>query len=198
MEHLAFVDRVLKHMPSGKPSGFVHKGWEHAGRPTKEGFGVLSIPGADPTKVIDAVMDLGAYVGNVEHVTESRVIPDPRFEAPDHIRFYQRVDIPMLGAVHHELAIHRLGEMQGYQVAAWHVLRAETDALSAKKGFRSDYNVGAWFVKDGVVGYALASAPKRGDVGFIKWKALTKGADVAASRVLKANIEGMARWASRR
>jgi hypothetical protein len=35
-------------------------------------------------------------------------------------------------------------------------------------------------------------------VGFLKWKALTSGADAAASRVLRANVEGMARWAARR
>ena len=198
MEHQAFIDRVLQHLPSGQPSGFEHKGWEHAGRPTKEGFGIIAIPGVDPTKVMDAVMDLDNYVGNVGHVTESRTIVDARFEAPKAVRFYQRVDIPLLGAVHHELAIHRMGEIQGFQVAAWHVLRPETDALSSRKGFRSDYNVGAWFAKDGVLGYALGSAPKRGDVGFLKWKALTKGADVAASRVLKTNIEGMARWAAKR
>ncbi|NCG20742.1 MAG: hypothetical protein GWP91_17170 [Rhodobacterales bacterium] len=198
MEHQAFIDRVLQHLPSGQPSGFEHKGWEHAGRPTKEGFGIIAIPGVDPTKVMDAVMDLDNYVGNVDHVTESRTIVDARFEAPKAVRFYQRVDIPLLGAVHHELAIHRMGELQGFQVAAWHVLRPETDALSSRKGFRSDYNVGAWFAKDGVLGYALGSAPKRGDVGFLKWKALTKGADVAASRVLKTNIEGMARWAAKR
>ena len=49
-----------------------------------------------------------------------------------------------------------------------------------------------------VVGYALASAPKKQDVGRLKFAALTKGADAAASKVLKANIEGMARWAARR
>jgi hypothetical protein len=50
----------------------------------------------------------------------------------------------------------------------------------------------------GIVGYALGSAPKRDDVGLLKWKALTSGADAAASRVLKANLEAMARWAAKR
>ena len=51
---------------------------------------------------------------------------------------------------------------------------------------------------NGTLGYALSSAPRRDDVGFLKFKALTSGADAAASRVVKSNIEGMARWASRR
>jgi len=127
-----------------------------------------------------------------------RAVADDRFVAPEAVRFYQKVDIPMLGAVHHELALHRVGQKGDYLVAAWDVLRSETDALSGKEAFRSDYNHGAWFVGNGLVGYALGSAPKRNDVGFLKWKALTKGADVAASRVVKANIEGMTAWAKRR
>lgn len=198
MEHTAFVDRVLARLPSSAPSSFQFQSWNHGGRPTDEGFGICPVPGVDPEKLIAAVMDVDAYVGNVEHVSASRSIADGRFSPPDAVRFYQKVNIPVLGAVHHELALHRLGERNGYQVAAWHVLRAETDALSKRDGFRSDYNIGAWLVAPGVVGYALASAPKRDDVGFLKWKALTKGADVAAKKVLRANIEGMAKWAMSR
>lgn len=198
MEHEAFVERVLQRLPTSAPSSFSFQSWKFGGRPTDEGFGIMPIAGVDPAKIADAVMDIDSYVGNVEHVAESRSIADDRFVQPDAVRFYQRVDIPLLGAVHHELVLHRLGERNGYTIMAWDVLRAETDALSAKKGFRSDYNQGAWFAAPGVLGYALASAPKRGDVGFLKWKALTKGADAAASRVLKANLEGMAAWAARR
>ena len=198
MEHLAFVDRVMSHLPASPPSSFTFASWGHGGRPTEEGFGVMPAPGVSPEQLIEAVMDVDHYVGNVEHVAICRSVADPRFEAPDAVRFYQKVDIPVLGAVHHELVLHRMGEKAGYLVAAWHVLRAETDALSAKQGFRSDYNHGAWFAGHGVVGYALGSAPKRDDVGFLKWKALTKGADVAASRVVKSNIEGMCAWAKRR
>jgi hypothetical protein len=195
-EHLSFVERVLPRLPAGVPADAVFHHWPHAGRPTEEAVGAVPVPGADPAKVIDAVMDVDHYVGNVDHVAACRSIADARF--PGAVRFYQRVDLPLLGAMHHELVLHRLGERNGWHVAAWHVLRSETDALSTKDGFRSDYNHGAWFAKAGVVAYALGSAPKREDVGFLKWKALTSGADVAASRVLRANVEGMARWAARR
>lgn len=198
MEHLAFVDRVLAHLPAGTPSTFTFASWAHGGRPTEEGFGILPAPGVDPEKLIDAVMDVDHYVGNVQHVAACRSVADARFVAPQAVRFYQRVDIPMLGAVHHELVLHRLGERNGFQVAAWDILAPETKALSSREGFRSDYNHGAWFAGKGLVGYALGSAPLRDDVGFIKWKALTKGADVAASRVVQTNIEGMIRWAGRR
>lgn len=197
-EHVAFVDRVLRHLPPAPPTSFVFAHWNHGGRPTDEGFGLLPVAGADPEKIIAAVFDLDHYVGNIEHVAACRSIPDPRFTRPAAVRFYQRLDLPVLGAIHHELVLFDLGTKNGYRVAAWSVLRAETDALSTKDGFRSDYNHGAWIVAPGLVGYALGSAPKRDDVGFLKWKALTTGADVAASRVVRANIEGMAKWAASR
>jgi hypothetical protein len=198
MDHTAFLDRVLARLPSSPPSSFQFQSWNHGGRPTDEGFGIGPVAGVDPEKLIDAVMAVGDYVGNVEHVEACRVVPDDRFTPPEAVRFYQRVKIPVLGSVHHELVLKRMGEHKGYLVATWDVLRSETDALSKKEGFRSDYNSGAWLVAPGVVGYALSSAPKRDDVGFLKWKALTKGADAAAKRVVQQNIEGMARWAMSR
>lgn len=197
-EHDSFVERVLQHLPKSPPTAFTFAHWAHGGRPTEEAVAMLPIPGAVPEKVIDAVMDLDHYVGNIEHVAECRAIADPRFPPPEHCRFYQRVNLPLLGAVHHELVLHRMGTRNGYLVAAWEILREETDKLSPKQAFRSDYNHGAWFAAPGVVGYALGSAPKRDDVGFLKWKALTTGADAAAPAVLRANVEGMARWAAKR
>ena len=198
MEHEAFVERVLSRLPTTPPSSFTWSAWKHDGRPTQEGFGIMPVPGVDPTTFLAAVMDIDAYVGNVDHVAVCRSIPDARYTPPSAVRFYQKVQVPMLGAVHHELVLHDMGERGGYRIAAWSLLGPETDALSSKEGFRSDYNNGCWLIADGVLGYALASAPKRGDVGRLKWAALTKGADVAATKVVKANIEGMARWAARR
>ncbi|MEQ1565652.1 MAG: hypothetical protein ABMA64_08445 [Myxococcota bacterium] len=197
MDHEAFVERVLKHLPSAPPTKFEFAHWNWSGRPTDEGFGLMPIPGADPDKLIAAALDVNHYVGNIEHVGVCRSIPDSRWPPPT-VRFYQKLDLPVLGAIHHELVLFDLGTRNGYRIAAWSVLRAETDALSVKEGLRSDYNLGCWLAAPGVVGYALGSCPKRDDVGFLKWKALTTGADVAASRVLKANIEGMAKWAARR
>lgn len=198
MDHLAFLERVAKHLPKSAPTAFVLEHWSHAGRPTEEVFAVMPIPGLNPAKVMDCVMDVDHYVGNVEHVSASRSIADAKFVPPEKVRFYQKIDLPLLGAIQHQLVLHRLGERHGYQIAAWDLLRAETDALSTKEGFRSDYSQGAWLAAPGVLGYAFTSAPKRDDVGFLKWKALTSGADAAAGRVVRANIEGMARWAARR
>jgi hypothetical protein len=198
VEHEAFVQRVLKRLPARPPTAFTFDSWAHGGRATKEGFGIMPIPGVDPARIIDAVMDVDHYVGNLDHVSVCRSIADDRYTPPDAVRFYQKVDIPVIGAVQHQLVLHRMGEHQGYMVAAWSVLASETNALNKRDGFRSDYNHGAWLAAPGVVGYALGSAPKRDDVGFLKWKALTKGADAAASRVLKGNLTGMASWAARR
>ena len=197
-ESSAFLERALKYLPATAPSSFVFFHWPHGGRPTEEGFGLMPIPGLVPEKVVSAVMDVDHYVGNVEHVVTSRSISDSRYVQPDAVRFYQKIDLPMLGAIHHEAVLRKLGEHKGYTVVGWDLLTAETTALSVKEGFRSDYSHGLWLAAPGVLGYALGSAPKRDDVGFLKWKALTTGADVAASRVIKANLEGMARWAAKK
>lgn len=198
MEVQSFLDRVLKYAPAAPPASFQLFHWAHAGRPTEEAFGILAIPGLNPAKAIDAVMDVDHYVGNVDHVAACRAIPDARYTPPAMVRFYQRLDVPLLGTIHHELVLQRLGTHRGYEVAGWDILSAETNALSAKDGYRSDYSHGVWLAAPGVLGYAFGSAPKRDDVGFLKWKALTTGADAAAGRVLRGNIEGMGRWAARR
>lgn len=193
----AFLDRVLQRVPSpASVRDYQFHHWGHGGRPTEEGCGFLAIPGLDPARVMARVMDVNHYVGNLDHVVICRAVPDPRYSG-DRVRFYQKVDVPMLAAIHHELILSRLGQRSGFEVAAWTLLKAETEALSARDAARSDYNLGAWLAAPGVLGYALCSAPKRDDVGFLKFKALTAGADVAASKVVRANIEAMAKWAAR-
>ena len=197
MEAEAFLQRVLQRAPRSGGSDYEFHHWPHQGRATDEAVGWLRIQ-VDPERLASAVMDLDHYVGNIAQVAVSRVKADPRFQPPQAVRFYQKIDIPVLGALHHELVLRRLGVHQGYTCLGWDLLKPETDALSAKEGARSDYNHGLWLVGPGVVGYALGSAPRRDDVGLLKWKALTSGADVAASKVIRTNIEGMVRFAQRR
>lgn len=198
MELPDFLGRVLSRLPATPPTSFFVTSWSHGGRPTDEGLGLLPIPGLDPAKALDAVMDVDHYVGNLEHCAVCRSIRDPRFVPPAKVRFYQRIDLPVLGSVQHELVLERLGEHRGYQCAGWSILTPETSALNPKEGFRSDYSHGLWLAAPGILGYALGSAPRREDVGFLKFKALTTGADAAAKSVLRANIEGLGRWAARR
>jgi hypothetical protein len=195
----AFLDRVFQRMPRpdhGKGE-YVFEHWSHPGKVTDEALGILKVPGADPKKIFERVMDVDRYKGNIGHVEESRAIADPRFVMPEKVRFYQRVNIPLLGDVQQEIALEMQPERDGWQVCSWRLLEPETEALSPKKGIRSAYSDGAWLVAPGIVAYTLSSAPKRDDVGFLKWKALTAGADVAASKVIRDNIAGMARWAAR-
>ena len=194
-----FMKRVLERAPRGGAgvTDWAFKHWSAAGKVTEEALGLLPVPGVDAKRFLGRVMDLDRYKGPIPHVVDSRIIADPRFPQPEKARFYQRVNIPLLGDVQQEIAIELAGEHAGYEIAAWTMLGPETDALSTRNGIRGQYNDGAWLVAPGVVGYALSSAPRRDDVGFLKWKALTTGADVAASKVIRDNIAAMARWAAR-
>jgi len=196
VEATGFLKRVIERVPTRPVTEYTFSQW-NAGGATNEGFGLLPVSGADPERVLGCVMDVDHYVPNVRFVEACRSIPDARFEVPRQVRFYQRVKIPLLGAVHHELVLERVGAHLDYEIAVWHLLDAETDALDGRSGIRSAVNEGAWLVAPGVVGYALCSTPRKEDVGFLKWKAMTKGANAGASAVLKDAITGMASWAAR-
>lgn len=193
----AFLDRVFARVPRN-PSRFEFTHWQFADRPTSEGFGLLPAPGVDVDKLAACVMDVGRYVGNIDYVEETRVIADPRFVMPKAVRFYQRVKVPVLAEIQMELVLEDHGLRDGFRVLAWSQLDAETEKLDPKRGARSDYNLGAWLIRPDAVGYALSSAPKKDDVGRLKFAALTKGADAGAAQVVKANIEGMIKWSRRR
>ncbi len=197
-ESNAFLSRVLERAPAGGAGivDYVFKHWSAPGKVTDEALGLLPVPGVDAERFLGRVMDLDHYRGPIPHVVDSRIIADPGYPLPSKARFYQRIKIPLLGDVQQEIAIELVGEREGYRIAAWHMLDAQTAALSPRDGIRGQYNEGAWLVGRGVVGYALSSAPRRDDVGFLKWKALTTGADVAASKVIRDNIAAMARWAA--
>lgn len=195
MSKSEFVDRVFSNLPS-VAGRYAFSSWRHAGRPTNEGVGVLPSPGIDVDAVAARVMDVEHYVGNVDHVEECRAVPDPTFSPPQSVRFYQRIKVPLLGGVHHELVLEDLGERDDWRVLAWY-LHDGTNELDGKRAARSEYNVGAWLARPDALAYALSSAPRKGDVGRLKFAALTKGADAGASKIVQANIEGMARWSKR-
>ncbi len=192
-----FLDRVFANLP--RPAGrFEYKAWRHGGRPTQEGVGILPATGVDVSRMADAVLDLDHYRGNIDYVEEARIVADPRFSPPQTTRFYQRVKIPVLGSLHHELLMEDKGERDGWRVLSWYHLGPENDRLDAGKGARTEYNIGAWLIKPDAVAYALSSCPRKGDVGRLKFAALTRGADAGAAKVLQGNIEGMLAWSRRR
>jgi hypothetical protein len=189
------LERVLARIGTPSVTSFRFDSWDVPGKPTAEGVGLLPVPGIDAEKLLARVMDLDHYVGPIPHVVESRSIADPRFQPPAQVRFYQRIKVPLIGELHQESVIARLPARNGFELAAWRLLDKETEALSPKSAIRAAYSDGVWLVAPGVVGYALSAAPRRDDVGFLKWKALTAGADATASKVIRDNIAAMARWA---
>jgi hypothetical protein len=198
MDPMEFLDRVMKHLPRGAPSSYHFECWRHGDKPTSEGVGLLPVPDVDPGKLIAHILDVDHYVGNVDHVLEARVIKDPQLVPPKGVHLYEKIHVPLVSKIQMELALVDRGEVNGFRVLTWHQLDQETARLNPKDAARSDYNVGAWLVKPGQVGYALASAPRREDVGLLKFKALTSGADALAPKVMRANIECVAAWARRR
>ena len=196
MSAAPFLDRVFSNLPAvgGK---FSFNAWRHAGRPTSEGVGILPGVSVDVDRMVGRIMDVANYRGNIHYVEESRVVPDPAHTMPKSVHFYQRIKVPVLAEIQMELVLTDFGERDGWRVIGWHQLEAETERLSTRKGARSEYNVGAWLIKGSAVGYALSSAPRKSDVGRLKFAALTKGADASAAKVVKANIEGMIRWSKR-
>ena len=70
--------------------------------------------------------------------------------------------------------------------------------MNPEAGARSKFNVGAWLVAPGVMGYALSTWPRRGDVNGLQWVLLTSGADGLAKKVVEGNIDGVAAWAKER
>jgi hypothetical protein len=192
-----FLDRVFRNLP--RPgSRFEYAAWRHAGRPTQEGVGVLPASGVDVGRMAAAVLDLDHYTGNIDYVVEARIVPDARFTPPQTTRFYQRVKIPVLGSLHHELLMEDKAERDGWRVLSWYHLGPENDRLDGKLGARTEYNIGAWLIRPDAVAYALSSCPRKDDVGRLKFAALTKGADAGAAKVLQGNIEGMLAWSRRR
>lgn len=193
----AFLDRVFAKLPTLSFGKGEFASWTYGGRPTNEGVGLVSTPGLDVARMAARVLDVGHYVGNVDHVQECRVVADPAYVPPKATRFYQRVKVPVLADIQMELVITDHGERDGWRVLAWHQLDEATSRLDPKNGARSEYNVGAWLLKADRVAYALSSAPRKDDVGRLKFAALTTGADAAAPALVKASVEGMVKWSRR-
>lgn len=192
-----FLDRVFPHIGKLSPRRFSFEAWRHAGRPTNEGVGLLPGMTVDVDRMAARIMDVDNYAGNIEYVEESRAVQGPEHSPPSAVRFYQRIKVPVLGALQTELVLTDFGVRDGYRVLAWHQQDAATRALNPRKGARTDYNLGAWLIRADAVAYALSSAPRRDDLGRLKFAALTKGADAGAAKMVQANIRGMIDWSNR-
>ena len=191
-----FLDRVFDQMFNNltRTSGFSSTNWRYEDRPTREGVGRLPIA-IDVEAMVSRITDVEEYPRSVRFV-ESVEILERRSESD--FTYVQRLSLPVLGKLQMALALQDLGDRDGYRVVAWHQDDEATEALNPKQGARTMYNLGAWILKPAEVLFALSSAPRKQDIGSLKFALMTKGGEATAGEVLKANIEGMARWAARR
>jgi hypothetical protein len=192
-----FLGRVLEKISEGdaRITGYQFWSWGWEGKPTHEAIGLKAIPGVDPDQFIARVMDVDHYKGNAAHIDVCQSVQDPAFTPPEKVRLFQLISVPGVAKVQYELVLVDAGTVKGYRVAYWYLLKDKTQALDPKVAARSDFNVGAWLVAPGVVGYALSSWPKRDDVNTLQWLSLTSGANAFAKKVVEDNIDGMAAWA---
>lgn len=99
-----------------------------------------------------------------------------------------------------QVALHLedIGQHEGFRVVGWNQDDTRTEALDPKDGgIRTEYSVGAWLMRPDEVGYALSSAPRKRDVGTIKYALMTKGADATAGTAISSNIDAMVAWSKR-
>jgi hypothetical protein len=194
-----FLGRVLEKLPEGGAgvTGYQFSHWDWKGRPTQEAIGVKAIPGVDPEELVACIRNVDGYKGNIAHVEAVRSVPDPAFKPPEKVRFFEVISVPTVAWVQQELVLVDAGTVNGYRVVYWYLLKDKTSALDPKLCARSAFNIGAWFVAPGVVGYALSCWPERGDVNRFQWIALTTGENALAKTVVEGNIDGMAAWAKK-
>lgn len=190
-----FIDRVFDKMFDALTHAdhFTHTAWKYDDRPTKEAVGRLPAK-VDVDAMVARILDVEQYPGNVQYVEHVEVLDR---QSDSDITFMQRVDIPLLGGLQTAIRVTDIGERKGFRVVWWHQDDAATDALDKKHGARTDYNLGAWILKPDEVLYALSSAPRKKDVGTLKYAVMTRGAEATIGEVLRNNIEGMVEWSQR-
>ena len=193
----AFLGRVLPRVPPSGESltGYQFAYWAQEGKLTQEVVGLKAVPSAAPATLIPRIMDVDRYQGNIAHVEACQSKQDSRFKLPKQVRFHQKISVPVVSTIQHELVLVDAGTVQGYRVLYWDLLEDETKQLARKNGASSAFNVGAWLVGPGKVGYALSCWPHRDDVNKYQWFTLTNIADAAARKVVEGNIDGMVAWA---
>lgn len=190
----AFLERVNEHLDTMPRKDFASESWRVDGQPTNEAVGLKAGLTVDPDKMAACILNVGDYRGNVKYI-ESITISD---QGEDYVVFTQKVKLPVIGGLQCVLKYQDHGEHDGYRMLSWHQLDDETNALDKKDGgARMDFNLGAWKIKSDEVAYALAAAPRKSDVGSLKYAMMTKGADATGPGVLSSFIDGMIEWSQR-
>lgn len=189
-----FLSRVMEHLPDMKRDKFSSVSWRYEGRPTGEGLGLKPRVDVDPEAVVARILNVAEYPGNVQYV-EATIVDK---QTKKSVTYTQKMKLPAIGGIQVVLTMKDLGTRDGYRVVAWQQDDSATAELDKKDGgARTEYNLGAWLVKDDEVAYALSAAPLKKDVGSIKYALMTKGADATTGTVLSTNIDSMIAWSQR-
>ena len=184
----AFLARVKEHLGSLSGDGFAYESWNFDKRPTNEGVGMVPNVSVDVQKLVDTVLDVERYPADVKYVDSVEVLNKT---SDTDFTYVQHVSLPVLGKIQMALHIADYGDQDGFRVVAWSQDDEATMALNKKDGYRTEYNLGAWLIKEDVVYYALSSCPLKSDVGRLKFAVMAKGSDATGSTVVKDNINGM-------
>lgn len=184
----------MPHVSQLKPGRFSHATWRFESRPTSEAVGVLAHPDTDIESMVTHILDVENYPDNVRYVEAIDLIER---RSDSDVTYVQHMNLPLIGRIQVQIHLSDFGERDGFRIVAWDQDDEATEALDKKHGARTHYNLGAWLLRTDAVGYALSTAPRKSDVGTLKYLAMTKGADATATEVLKINIEGMIAWAHR-
>ncbi|MFN8129332.1 MAG: hypothetical protein U0R28_11080 [Candidatus Nanopelagicales bacterium] len=188
----AFLDRVLPHLAELHTDRFNHASWRFEKRPTSEGVGLKPYAGVDIDAMVEHICDAENYPHNVQYVESTEVVER---RSDTDVTYVQRMNLPVIGRVQVQINLADYGERDGWRIVAWDQDDDGTDDLDKKNGARTQYNLGAWLLREDGVAYALSSAPRKSDMNALKYMAMTKGADAMAGEVIRQNIEGMLRWA---
>ena len=145
--------------------------------------------------MVARILDVEEYPRNVRYVESVQIL---QRRSPSDFTYVQKMSLPLLGGLQCALELTDQGERDGYRVVSWSQDDEATDALDKKSGgARTTYNLGAWILKPEEVWFALSSAPRKEDVGSLKFAIMTKGGEATAGEVLKGNIQGMVAWSKR-
>lgn len=191
----AFLDRAVDHLDGLPRDRFSTAQWRFDGRPTSEGVGLKPGLKVDVDKMAACVMDVEGYAENVKFVESSTIIVE---HSPKDVIHVQKMKVPVIGGVQVVNHLQDIGDFRGYRAIAWEGDDARTAALDPKDGgVRLAYSLGAWLLRPDEVGFAVSTAPRKDDVGSIKYAIMTKGADALIGTTVATNIEAMHAWSER-
>ena len=155
-----------------------------------------SHPGRRSAEVIARVMDVDDYEG---HIATSRLADrsGSGAEPLERVHFYQRIIVPGVAKVQHELVLVDAGIIEGYRVAYWYLLGAETEALDPEAAREaSPMSAPGWWPRGWWVTLEhLAAAGRCERVALVFVDLRRHG---LAKKVVEGNIDGIAAWAKER